>query len=139
LRSSSRSSASLTKVTHEWISPLVPLAAPASPKLQSAATTNLTLVKAGGVKLTGGFLRNRAAAEKYVKLYDKASAPVPANDTPLITIGLPAGAYIGVGDIMGAYGMKFVNGFAYSITGAYADADTTAVAAADVDVNFVYA
>jgi hypothetical protein len=110
-----------------------------SHKLQSAATTNLTLVKAGGVKLTGGFLRNRAAAEKYVKLYDKASAPVPASDTPLITIGLPAGAYIGVGDLMGAYGMKFVNGLAYSITGAYANADTTAVAAADVDVNFVYA
>lgn len=108
-------------------------------KATAAASTNLTSVKAGGVKLTGGYLRNRAAAEKYVKIYDKASAPVPANDTPILTIGLPAGAYIGIGDMLGPYGLRLLLGLAYSITGAYANADTTAVVASDVDVNFVYA
>lgn len=108
-------------------------------KATAAATTNLTSVKAGGVKLCGGYLRNRAAAEKYVKIYDKASAPVLASDVPLLTIGLPAGAYIGMGDLLGQYGLKLTLGLAYAITGAYANTDTTAVVASDVDVNFIYA
>lgn len=108
-------------------------------KATAAATTNITLVKGSGARIVGGYLRNRAAAEKYVKIYDKATAPVLASDVPKLTLGIPAAGYIGLGDIVGQYGLKLVNGFGYAITGAYADTDATAVVASDVDVNFIYA
>jgi hypothetical protein len=59
-------------------------------------------------------------------------------DTPVLTIGIPAGGIIGMADFAGAPGVRFATGIAYAITGAYADADTTAVAAGDVDVNLIY-
>jgi hypothetical protein len=107
-------------------------------KATSLATTNLTAAVVGPARVVGGYLRNRAAAEKFLKLYNKASAPVLATDVPLMTIGLPAGAYIGMGDIIGTFGMLFPLGVAYAITGAYANTDATAVAAGDVDVNLLY-
>ena len=107
-------------------------------KATAALSTNLTSVIARQAKLTGGYLRNRAAAEKYVKLYDKASAPVVATDVPLITLGIPAAGYIGLGDIVGTYGMRFSLGIAYAITGAYANTDATATAVGDVDMNLLY-
>lgn len=108
-------------------------------KLTAAATTNLTSAVARPCKVTGGYLRNRAAAEKWVKVYDKVTAPVVATDVPKLVIGLPAGAYIGLGDIVGTYGYRFALGLALAITGAEADTDATAVAAGDVSVNFIYA
>jgi hypothetical protein len=107
-------------------------------KLTSAATTNATSVKTSQGLISGGSLRNRAAAERYFKLYNKASAPTVGTDTPVLTIGLPAGALLGLADFAGAYGLRLATGIAYAITGAYADNDTTAVAAGDVDVNLIY-
>jgi hypothetical protein len=106
-------------------------------KLTAAATTNLTSVRNVAATLSGGYLRNRAAAEKYVKFYNKASAPVLATDVPIITVGIPAGGFINMGDLVG-WGLRFSIGIAFAITGAYADADATAVVASDVDVNLIY-
>ena len=107
-------------------------------KLTSAATTNGTSVKASQGVISGGYVRNRAATEKYFKLYNKASAPTVGTDTPVMTIGIPAADKIMLADVVGAYGLRLSTGIAYAITGAYPDADTTAVVASDVDVNILY-
>lgn len=126
--------------TFSAFSPMPNTAAGASQKhkLTSAATTNATSVKASTGILCGGSLRNRAASERYFKLYQKATAPVVGTDTPILTIGIPAGGAITLGDVFGFAGLLMSTGVAYAITGAYADNDTTAVAAGDVDVNLIY-
>jgi hypothetical protein len=109
-----------------------------SHKLTAAASTNATSVKATGGMLSGGYVRNRSASEKYFKLYNKASAPVVGTDVPVMTIGIPANDRIALGDLLGSYGFRFSAGIAYALTGAFADADTTALTAGDVDVNLIY-
>lgn len=103
--------------------------------LSAAATTNATSVKAsaGSVfKIVGD---NTAAAKKYLKLYNKASAPTVGTDTPVMTICLPASATFSI-DLPALY---FATGIAYAITGAAADADTTALSAGDIAcLNIVY-
>lgn len=107
-------------------------------KLTSAATTNATSAKASPDSVVGGSLRNRAATERYFKFYNKASAPVIGTDIPMATIGIPAGGLENLGDFVGYCGLRFTLGVAYVITGAYADADATAIAAGDVDVNLIF-
>lgn len=122
----------------------VNLASPApvtgSFKLNSAATTNITVIKATPGWLMGGLLTNTNAAARFAKLYDKATSPVLASDVPLFTVPLPAGSaaapsVVSVMDLVGAEGHLFKNGIGLAITGAYADADTTAIGASDVTVN----
>ena len=99
-------------------------------RLVSAATTvNPTVVKASGgrvYKITG---QNAAAAVRYIKLYNKATAPAET-DTPVITLAVAASLpfEFDFGDI----GLYFDTGIGYRLTGANADADTTALTAADI-------
>lgn len=104
-------------------------------RLLSAASTNATSVKASAGQVYGWMLFNTSAATKFFKLYNKASAPTVGTDTPFMTIPIPAGGGI-VADFDG--GIAMGTGVAFAITGAIADADTTAVAANDVIVNLLY-
>lgn len=104
-------------------------------RLLSAATTNLNTVKASAAELGGWYLSNSSAAKKYVKLYNKASNPVLASDTPKMTLELPAGS---AANVTLSRGVDFPTGIAIAITGAVGDTDTTAVAANDVVVNLLY-
>jgi len=99
-------------------------------RVQSAATTNATSVKASAGQLYHCPLYNNGAAVAYVKFYNKASAPTVGTDTPVAVIGIaPSGSRdVSFADV-GAY---FGTGIAYAITGGAADSDTTAVAAAQV-------
>jgi hypothetical protein len=105
--------------------------------LSSAATTNATSVKAtpGDVfKFTGN---NTTATKRYLKFYNKASAPTVGTDTPILTFPLLGSAAFDISITQGAY---FSTGIAYAITGAAADADTTAVSAGDIEcLNILYA
>lgn len=104
-------------------------------RLLSAATTNLTSVKTSQGRIHQLHLHNSSAAAKFVKLYDKASAPNPAADTPVATIPIAAGATV----ILRYEGdMRFDLGIAYGITNLVADTDATAVAANDVVLNMLY-
>jgi len=105
-------------------------------RLASAATTNATSVKASAGRVYRTILSNPSAAIKYVKFYNKASAPTVGTDTPVATIALAAngGTYVTTEDI----GWYFSTGIAFAITGAAADSDTTAVAANDVFVTLNY-
>lgn len=95
--------------------------------LSAAASTNATSVKAaaGTVRHIGG--RNAAAASRYLKLYDKASAPTVGTDTPRKTIHLPASS-----DFVLDMETYFGTGIAYALTTAAADNDTGALTAGDV-------
>lgn len=75
---------------------------------------------------------NSGAAAAYVKLYNKASAPVLATDVPVLTIKIDAGATLPVK--FGAVGHRFATGIALAITSGAADTDATAVALAQVKV-----
>ena len=105
--------------------------------VSAAASTNGTSVKAsaGDVLRISG--RNVAAAARYLKLYNKASAPTVGTDTPVLTEYLPAGASFELSFPGGYY---FSTGIALAMTVNGADADTTALTAGDiVGFNITYA
>jgi hypothetical protein len=104
-------------------------------RLLAAATTNASSVKGSAGQVYGWYLFNTSAATKYVKLYNKATAPTVGTDTPVMTLPLPAGS---AANVYFEDGIAFATGIALAITGAVADADTTAVAANDVIVNLFY-
>lgn len=105
-------------------------------RIMSAATTNATSVKASAGRVYGFKFTNTSAALKYVKLYNKASAPTVGTDVPVETIAVPAGAFI---EHVNPFGVSYATGIALAITGAAADADTTAVAANDIIGDLIYA
>lgn len=98
--------------------------------LVSAASTNATSVKGTAAVLNTIYFGNNAATHAYVKIYDKATAPVVGTDTPVMTIMVPANGVAATG--AGYVGIRLTTGLAYAITGGAAVADTTAVAAGQV-------
>lgn len=105
-------------------------------RVAAAASTNSTNVKASAGRVVGYHFTNNTAAAKYIKLYNKASAPTVGTDTPVTTLILPASSQI-FAQFVG--GLSFATGIGYGITGAVADNDTTAVAANDVHGFIAYA
>jgi hypothetical protein len=104
----------------------------------ATATTNATLVAGRSSALTGWSAVNTSAATRWVRLYNKATAPVPASDAALIVmrIPLPAGQR---SDVQIGSNVEWLSaGLAFDITGAAADTDATAVTAGDVTVAFFY-
>ena len=99
--------------------------------LNSAATTNATNLKASAGAVYGLYIMNTSAATKYVRLFNKASAPTPGTDTPIMVIAVPATSSKEV-DI--PLGIVFSTGIGYTITNAAAVLDATAVAAGDVQL-----
>jgi hypothetical protein len=96
----------------------------------SGASTNATSVKAGAGDLYRVIATNTTASPKYLKFYNKASAPTVGTDTPILTICLDASKTLTFD--FGAHGQYFSTGIAFAITGAPADSDTTVLASSDV-------
>ena len=109
--------------------------------VSAAGTTNATIANVGYTKLHSIVLTNAAAAAKFLKIYNKASAPTVGTDVPIMTIQLPPTA-VNSGRTQIDFGSNPVHcslGLAYALTGAVADSDTTALTAADViALNLVY-
>lgn len=104
--------------------------------VSAAASTNPTLAKASAGTLHNIHGYNTSATAKYLKLYNQATAPTVGTDIPIITIAIPPTAAFAI-DYPNTY--FFTRGIAYALTGAAADADTTALVAGDVvglNVNF---
>lgn len=101
-------------------------------RINAAASTNATSLKASAGQLYTIDVFNAAAYNVFLKLYNKASAPTVGTDTPVMTIPIQAG---------GGYsktwpsGLPFATGIAYAITKLQADSDTTVVAAGDLTGN----
>jgi hypothetical protein len=112
--------------------------APATPYiLNSAATTNGALVLTGTSGLHAFYATNTGASAAFVKLYNKATAPVVGTDVPAMILPVPAavGGVPGVANLaIGNQGFRFALGLGIAITGGVADTDTTAVAAGQVKV-----
>lgn len=98
-------------------------------RVNSAATTNATSLKASAGQIIGLDVFNVAAYMVFLKLYNKASAPTVGTDVPVWTIPIAAGGGFSLDESVGEY---FSTGIAYAITKLQADSDTTAVAAGDV-------
>ena len=109
-------------------------------RLISEATTNITVVKASaGVITTISAVGMAAEAMSFLKLYDKATAPVLATDIPVMTIAIPthtqgAGIVIPIPN-----GLNFSNGIALALTSGIEDTNAVAVLANQVVLNFTYA
>lgn len=104
--------------------------------LSAAASTNSTNVKAsaGDVFRISGY--NNNAAARFLKLYNKATAPTVGTDTPVATYRLPPTAQFDIE----LHSLYFSLGIGYGITTAAADADTGALTAGDiVAMNLIYA
>jgi hypothetical protein len=87
-----------------------------------AGTSEITL---GGYSLT-----NTATAARYLKWFDKASAPVVGTDVPLRTVAVPAsGGHVAISFHRG---ILFKLGMWVTVTVNGADTDNTAPAANDV-------
>lgn len=111
-------------------------ASAASRIVSSANSNNATSAKAsaGTVYNISGY--NSNAAVRYLKLYNKASAPTVGTDTPILTLPLPPTAPF---NFPFATGMYFGTGIAYGMVTGSADADNTSVGAADIlGLNITY-
>lgn len=87
-------------------------------------------------QLFGGIIINQHATDtRYVKLYDKATAPTVGTDTPKITIPAKAGVPVPFEIVKG---VDFTAGIGLGATTAIADADTGAPATNDVIVHLFY-
>lgn len=96
----------------------------------AAASTNATSVKASAGRLYKIRGYNAAAAVRYLKLYDKASAPTVGTDVPVVTIALKATDVFDIDFIN--IGQFFATGIAYALTTGAADNDTGALTLHDV-------
>lgn len=113
-------------------------AVPATPYfVNSLATTNGALILTGTSGVQALYATNIGATAAFVKLYNKATAPTVGTDIPEMVIPVPA-AVLGVPGVAelspGFNAYRFPLGLGIAITGAVADADTTAVAAGQVKV-----
>lgn len=106
----------------------------------SAVYRNLDLGTTGQVAKNGAgqiysyYLYNNATATRYIKIYDKATAPTNA-DTPVMTYPLPAGS---AANVAFPNGVAFANGISLRATTGVADNDTGAPSTNDVIVNVNY-
>lgn len=102
----------------------------------SAGSTNATSVKASAGQLGGGAIINTNASARYVKLYDKASAPTVGSDTPAVVLKIEGSSQLVVNEIL--CGLPFANGIAFGTTTGVTDADSTAVNAGDLMIHLWY-
>ena len=104
--------------------------------MSSAASTNATSVKASAGQIYKICCTNNSTSARYLKLYDRASAPTVGTHTPVWRIMIPAsGGFI---DEF-VHGLVFGTGIAYGLTTGAADSNTGAVGADEVQVNLTYA
>jgi hypothetical protein len=105
-------------------------------KTVSAASTNATSVKAARGKVYKVIVNNVNAAVRYLKFYNKASAPTVGTDTPVLTLAIPATSVQQFD--MGDNGALFDTGIAFALTTEATDAGTTGVSANETVVNILY-
>lgn len=109
----------------------------ASRIVSSAATNNATVAKASAGQLKSIIGYNSNAAVRYLKLYNKATAPTVGTDTPVLTIPLAPSKDF---NILFGDGFWFTTGIGYGLVTGSADSDNTAVGAGDIlGLNLCYA
>ncbi len=107
-------------------------ATPTASAVNSAASTNSTNIKGSAGTVYGIVASNINAAIRYVKFYNKATAPTVGTDVPILVIPIPATSVVSIN--CGALGLRFGTGIGLGITTGAADTDTGAVAANEIKV-----
>jgi len=93
-------------------------------KINAAATTNATSVKASAGAIYGWALTNTTAVTQVVHVYNLATAPTVGTTVPIYNIVLPASG--GMVMPIGLINIPCATGVAYSITTGLTDLDATA-------------
>lgn len=101
----------------------------------ATADTNAVNVKGSAGRFYGLSFYNATASAKYVKLHNTAGTPT-AGSGVIRTFGIPPN---GAREVFLPHGHFFATGIGMTITGAAADADTTALSAGDVVGEIWYA
>lgn len=99
--------------------------------VNSAATTNGAAIKTSAGNLYGISAMNASASTKFVRFFNKASAPTVGTDVPIMVVAVPATSSK---EIEYVPAVRFSTGIAVAITGGAAATDATAVAAGDVQL-----
>lgn len=101
-------------------------------------TTELNPGTGGDKSLKDAITLLDGAAARYLKLYNKATAPTVGTDTPVIVIPIPAGQVVKIDG--GSNGIRFGTGtgIGWALTASAADSDTTAVSANEHKVAIAY-
>lgn len=98
--------------------------------VSALASTNAAVIKNAPGRVFKMIGRNNAAALRYLKLYNKATAPTVGTDAPIMTIPLAASAPFDID--LGEFGFLFTTGIGYALTTGAADSDTAALTAGDI-------
>jgi hypothetical protein len=102
--------------------------------LVSAATTNLTNVKASAGQVFGWYIYNSNAAARKVAFHNTAGAPTAGSGVVASLVIPPTSA----ANVEMTNGIVFATGIAISTTTGLADSDTAAVGANDLVINIYY-
>jgi len=108
-------------------------------KLISTASTNANSVKGSAGNLYSIVAIGQTSTIRYLKLYNKATAPSVGTDVPVMTIPVPANLQGAGVSIPFSMGVNFSLGISLAITSGSADNDTGVVGAGDVILNLTYA
>ena len=100
-------------------------------KFISAATTNNTFIKKGGGSVYGFTFYNQGGSPIWVRLFDKASAPVNA-DISIMSFAIPAAANGGSVTVSLPVGISFKSGIGFNVTTGGNDGNTGATVANEV-------
>ena len=105
----------------------------------TAASTNSAVVKASAGTLYEIAISNPTATAAYVKLYNKATAPVVGTDVPVMTISVPAtsATTMPIALTFGQVGKRFAAGIGIACTAAAAATDT-GVSVVGIQINATY-
>lgn len=104
-------------------------------KVDAGGSTNAALIQAGPCGVATVFINNAAASARFVRLYDKATAPTVGTDVPVAVITVPSSSSK---EITLRYELEFVLGLGVAITGAAPYNDSTSVTAHDVQLFIIY-
>jgi hypothetical protein len=97
------------------------------------------VIKGSMGSVSGWYIANISTGWRYVKFYDKATAPA-STDTPLMTLGIPPGsaANVSLRTLIESKTLPFVNGLGIRGTTGVADNDTGAPTTNDLVVNIFF-
>lgn len=108
-------------------------------RLISTTTTNAVVVKNTQGNLYTIVAIGLTEDVRFLKFYDKATAPTVGTDEPVLTIPVPTNLQ-GAGVVIPlSFGLGFSNGIALALTSGSSDGDTGAIGSGDVILNLTYA
>jgi hypothetical protein len=101
----------------------------------AAGTTNATSIKGASGSVGSITVNNTSAAIKYLKFYNKATAPTVGTDIPVLVFAVPPTSTVVFAPTVA---IPFTAGIASATTALGTDADATAVTASDLSFTIIY-